>query len=101
MTSRSVSDAQAYCTALTKKSGSNFYIPSSSPKKRRAAMYSLCLRKEVDNAVDEPPQEATPGGAAGGGPSLKRSPRHTDLPRDHQFANHEATVFPGLFRRAD
>ena len=62
MTSRSVSDAQAYCTALTKKSGSNFYYSFLFlPKKRRAAMYTVyAFCKEIDNAVDEPPAESNP-----------------------------------------
>ncbi|RPH80213.1 MAG: squalene synthase HpnD [Nitrospiraceae bacterium] len=62
MTSRSVADAQAYCTALTKKSGSNFYYSFLFlPKKRRAAMYTVyAFCKEVDNAVDEPPAGSNP-----------------------------------------
>lgn len=62
MTSLSVSDAQAYCTALTKKSGSNFYYSFLFlPKQRRAAMYTVyAFCKEVDNAVDEPPAGSNP-----------------------------------------
>jgi 15-cis-phytoene synthase len=62
MTSRSVADAQAYCTALTKKSGSNFYYSFIFlPKKRRAAMYTVyAFCKEVDNAVDEPQAGSNP-----------------------------------------
>ncbi|NOT23961.1 MAG: presqualene diphosphate synthase HpnD [Nitrospiraceae bacterium] len=62
MTSRSITDAQAYCTALTKKSGSNFYYSFLFlPKKRRAAMYTVyAFCKEVDNAVDEPPAGSNP-----------------------------------------
>ncbi|NWF73844.1 MAG: presqualene diphosphate synthase HpnD [Nitrospirae bacterium] len=62
MTSLSVSDAQAYCTALTKKSGSNFYYSFLFlPKQRRAAMYTIyAFCKEVDNAVDEPPAGSNP-----------------------------------------
>jgi 15-cis-phytoene synthase len=62
MTSRSVADAQAYCTALTKKSGSNFYYSFLFlPRKRRAAMYTVyAFCKEVDNAVDEPPAGSKP-----------------------------------------
>ena len=62
MTSFSVSHAQAYCTALTKKSGSNFYYSFLFlPRKRRAAMYTVyAFCKEVDNAVDEPPAGSNP-----------------------------------------
>ena len=62
MTSHSVADAQAYCTALTKKSGSNFYYSFLFlPKARRAAMYTVyAFCKEVDNAVDEPPAGSNP-----------------------------------------
>lgn len=62
MTSRSVADAQAYCTALTKKSGSNFYYSFLFlPRRRRAAMYTVyAFCKEVDNAVDEPPAGSNP-----------------------------------------
>ena len=62
MSSLSVSDAQAYCTALTKKSGSNFYYSFLFlPKQRRAAMYTVyAFCKEVDNAVDEPPAGSNP-----------------------------------------
>lgn len=62
MTSLSVSHAQAYCTALTKKSGSNFYYSFLFlPRKRRAAMYTVyAFCKEVDNTVDEPPAGSNP-----------------------------------------
>ena len=62
MTSLSVTNAQAYCTTLTKKSGSNFYYSFLFlPKKRRAAMYTVyAFCKEVDNAVDEPPAGSNP-----------------------------------------
>jgi phytoene synthase len=62
MTSLSVSHAQAYCTALTKKRGSNFYYSFLFlPRKRRAAMYTVyAFCKEVDNAVDEPPAGSNP-----------------------------------------
>jgi 15-cis-phytoene synthase len=62
MTSYSVTTAQAYCTALTKKSGSNFYYSFLFlPKKRRAAMYTVyAFCKEIDNAVDEPPAGSNP-----------------------------------------
>ena len=58
----SVTDAQAYCTTLTKKSGSNFYYSFLFlPKQRRAAMYTVyAFCKEVDNAVDEPPAGSNP-----------------------------------------
>ena len=62
MTAMSITDAQAYCTALTKKSGSNFYYSFLFlPRKRRAAMYTIyAFCKEVDNAVDEPPAGSNP-----------------------------------------
>lgn len=62
MTLLSPTDAQAYCTALTKKSGSNFYYSFLFlPRKRRAAMYTVyAFCKEVDNAVDEPPAGSNP-----------------------------------------
>ena len=62
MTSPSISHAQAYCTALTKKSGSNFYYSFLFlPRKRRAAMYTVyAFCKEIDNAVDEPPAGSNP-----------------------------------------
>jgi len=62
MTSLSATDAQAYCTALTKKSGSNFYYSFLFlPRKRRAAMYTVyAFCKEIDTAVDEPPAGSNP-----------------------------------------
>lgn len=50
------SDAQAYCTAYTKKSGSNFYYSFLFlPKAKRDAMYTVyAFCKAVDSAVDEP-----------------------------------------------
>jgi 15-cis-phytoene synthase len=62
MTSFSVTAAQAYCTTLTKKSGSNFYYSFLFlPRKRRAAMYTVyAFCKEIDNAVDEPPAGSNP-----------------------------------------
>ncbi len=55
-------DAQAYCAAVTKKSGSNFYYSFLFlPKPRRDAMYALyAFCKEVDSAVDEPPPGSDP-----------------------------------------
>lgn len=55
-------EAQAYCTALTKKSGSNFYYSFLFlPRSRRQAMYTVyAFCKEVDNAVDEPPPGSNP-----------------------------------------
>lgn len=55
-------EAQTYCTALTKKSGSNFYYSFLFlPKARREAMYTVyAFCKEVDNAVDEPPAGSRP-----------------------------------------
>ncbi len=55
-------DAQAYCAAVTKKSGSNFYYSFLFlPKPRRDAMYAVyAFCKEVDSAVDEPPPGSDP-----------------------------------------
>jgi phytoene synthase len=55
-------DAQAYCTALTKQSGSNFYYSFFFlPKARREAMYTVyAFCKAVDSAVDEPPAGSDP-----------------------------------------
>ncbi len=57
-----LSDAQAYCTTLTKRSGSNFYYPLLLlPRLRREAMYTVyAFCREVDNAVDEPPAGTDP-----------------------------------------
>jgi 15-cis-phytoene synthase len=51
-----ISEAQAYCTAYTKKSGSNFYYSFLFlPKSKRDAMYTIyAFCKAVDSAVDEP-----------------------------------------------
>ena len=55
-------EAQAYCTALTKSSGSNFYYSFLFlPKARRTAMYTVyAFCKAVDSAVDEPPAGSQP-----------------------------------------
>ena len=55
-------DAQAYCTALTKQSGSNFYYSFFFlPKARREAMYTVyAFCKAVDSTVDEPPAGSDP-----------------------------------------
>jgi phytoene synthase len=57
-----VSEAQAYCTTLTKNSGSNFYYSFLFlPKSRRDAMYTVyAFCKAVDSAVDEPPPGSNP-----------------------------------------
>ena len=57
-----VSDAQAYCTAYTKKSGSNFYYSFLFlPKSKREAMYTVyAFCKAVDSAVDEPTAGSNP-----------------------------------------
>ncbi|HMU53921.1 MAG TPA: presqualene diphosphate synthase HpnD [Nitrospira sp.] len=57
-----VKEAQAYCTDLTKKSGSNFYYSFLFlPKARRNAMYTIyAFCKGVDSAVDEPPAGSDP-----------------------------------------
>jgi phytoene synthase len=56
------SEAQAYCTALTKQSGSNFYYSFFFlPAARRAAMYTVyAFCKEVDSAVDDAPPGSDP-----------------------------------------
>lgn len=56
------SDAQRYCTAYTKRSGSNFYYSFLFlPKARRDAMYTVyAFCKAVDSAVDEPPAGSHP-----------------------------------------
>jgi phytoene synthase len=55
-------EAQAYCTAFTKKSGSNFYYSFLFlPRIRRQAMYTVyAFCKQVDSAVDEPPPGNNP-----------------------------------------
>jgi phytoene synthase len=55
-------EAQAYCTDLTKRSGSNFYYSFLFlPKARRDAMYTVyAFCKAVDSAVDEPPPGSDP-----------------------------------------
>jgi phytoene synthase len=55
-------EAQAYCTELTKKSGSNFYYSFLFlPPAKRNAMYTIyAFCKAVDSAVDEPPAGSDP-----------------------------------------
>jgi 15-cis-phytoene synthase len=55
-------DAQAYCTAYTKQSGSNFYYSFLFlSKTKRQAMYTVyAFCKAVDSAVDEPPAGSNP-----------------------------------------
>jgi 15-cis-phytoene synthase len=55
-------DAQAYCTNLTKQSGSNFYYSFFFlPSAKRDAMYTVyAFCKAVDSAVDEPPPGSDP-----------------------------------------
>ncbi|MDF0645925.1 MAG: presqualene diphosphate synthase HpnD [Nitrospira sp.] len=55
-------EAQAFCTELTKSSGSNFYYSFLFlPKARRNAMYTIyAFCKGVDSAVDEPPPGSDP-----------------------------------------
>jgi phytoene synthase len=55
-------EAQAYCTAFTKQSGSNFYYSFLFlPKAKREAMYTVyAFCKAVDSAVDEPPAGSNP-----------------------------------------
>jgi 15-cis-phytoene synthase len=56
------SEAQAYCTAYTKKSGSNFYYSFLFlPRTKRDAMYTVyAFCKAVDSAVDEPAAGSNP-----------------------------------------
>jgi len=58
----SPTEAQAYCTAATKKSGSNFYYSFLFlPRLRRNAMYTVyTFCREVDSAVDEAPPGSDP-----------------------------------------
>ncbi|MCP9451261.1 MAG: presqualene diphosphate synthase HpnD [Nitrospira sp.] len=55
-------EAQAYCTAYTKKSGSNFFYSFLFlPQASRNAMYTVyAFCKAVDSAVDEPPVGSNP-----------------------------------------
>ena len=96
------SEAQAYCTAITKRSGSNFYYSFFFlPAARRDAMYTVyAFCKEVDSAVDEAPPGSDPRKAIsqwraevaavyGGTPthpvaiSLAGHVRHLGIPREH------------------
>jgi len=62
MTAMKTSEAQAYCTAYTKQSGSNFYYSFLFlPKVKREAMYTVyAFCKAVDSAVDEPAAGSNP-----------------------------------------
>ena len=55
-------EAQAYCTAYTKNSGSNFYYAFLFlPKAKREAMYTVyAFCKAIDSAVDEPAAGTNP-----------------------------------------
>jgi phytoene synthase len=55
-------EAQAYCTALTKQSGSNFYYSFLFlPRHKREAMYTVyAFCKQVDSVVDDPPGGSNP-----------------------------------------
>jgi len=57
-----ITEAQAFCTNLTKNSGSNFYYSFLFlPKSRREAMYTVyAFCKAADSAVDEPPPDSNP-----------------------------------------
>jgi 15-cis-phytoene synthase len=57
-----VSESQAYCTAYTKQSGSNFYYSFLFlPRAKRDAMYTIyAFCKAVDSAVDEPAAGSNP-----------------------------------------
>lgn len=58
----SPTEAQAYCTEVTKKSGSNFYYSFLFlPRSRREAMYTVyTFCREVDRVVDEAPPGSDP-----------------------------------------
>ena len=60
--SMTVAEAQEYCEAVTKRSGSNFaYSFLFLPPARRAAMYTVyAFCKEVDSTVDDPPAGSNP-----------------------------------------
>ena len=66
-------EAQQYCTALTKRSGSNFYYSFLFlPKTRREAMYAVyAFCREVDSIVDEP--------TSGSDPRWRLATRRTEL----------------------
>lgn len=55
-------EAQAFCNAYTKESGSNFYYSFLFlPRPRREAMYTIyAFCKMVDSAVDDPPPGSNP-----------------------------------------
>ena len=55
-------EAQAYCSAATRKSGSNFYFSFLFlPRPRREAMYTVyTFCHEVDSAVDDAPSGTSP-----------------------------------------
>jgi len=57
-----LTEAQRYCTDLTKRSGSNFYYSFLFlPRPRREAMYTVyAFCREVDSAVDDPPPGSDP-----------------------------------------
>lgn len=95
-------DAQAYCTSLTKQSGSNFYYSFYFlPPARRDAMYTVyAFCREVDNAVDDAPADSDPqqaiarwreelAAAYGGTPthpvtiSLARHARELAIPQEY------------------
>jgi len=97
-----LSEAQAYCTAVTKRSGSNFYYSFLFlPRERRDAMYAVyAFCREVDSAVDDPPPGSNPqqalgqwrqelAAAYGGSPtypvavSLADHARRLNIPREH------------------
>lgn len=60
--SMTASEAQTYCTTLTKRSGSNFYYSFLFlPRERREAMYTVyAFCREVDSAVDDAPSGTDP-----------------------------------------
>ena len=56
------SEAQAYCTGITKRSGSNFYYSFLFlPRHKREAMYTVyAFCRAVDSTVDDPPPGQVP-----------------------------------------
>jgi len=97
-----LTEAQRYCTQVTKRSGSNFYYSFLFlPRPRREAMYTVyAFCREVDSAVDDAPTGSDPkeqlrrwraelGAAYQGTPtepvtvSLAEHARRLEIPRDY------------------
>lgn len=115
-----LAEAQAYCTALTKRSGSNFYYSFFFlPPARRDAMYTIyAFCREVDSAVDDAPPGSDPrqaleqwraelGAAYRGRPthpvtvSLADHARRLQIPEEHfleLIAGVEMDLTPARYR---